>query len=620
MSFNLSQMEAIGHTDGPMLVLAGPGSGKTTVITERTRNLILNEGVAPSHILVITFTKAAATEMKERFDRLMGEKRYPVTFGTFHAVFFQILKYAYGFNSGNIAREEQRFQFMREIIGRMHLEYEDENEFIGDLLGEVSLVKNTGIPLEHYYSKNCAKEIFEKIFQAYDDVMRRRRLIDFDDMLVYCYELLAQRRDILSSWQRKFQYILIDEFQDINKVQFEIIKMLALPENNLFVVGDDDQSIYRFRGAKPELMLGFEKSYLQSKRVLLNINYRSPKEIVQSSLRLISHNTQRFEKKIKSYTEKGRICYHIWNSQQDEGKGIIEQILQCCRAGYTYNDCAVLFRTNTQPRMFMSQLMAYNIPFCTRDNIPNLYEHWITRDILTYIRLAQGSRKRKDVLGIMNRPNRYITRESLEEETVAFDVWADYFYDKNQHWVAERIEQLEADLRVISRLGPFAAMNYIRMGIGYEGYLQEYADYRRISADNLIEVLDELQDDARAFVDYDAWFAHMEAYTKELQQQKKQQELSGDCVSLSTLHSAKGLEYPIVHILDVNEELMPYKKAVLDADLQEERRMFYVGITRARESLYIHSVKKYNGREVDVSRFVGEMQGEGPERGLYNAN
>ncbi len=620
MSFNLSQMEAIGHTDGPMLVLAGPGSGKTTVITERTRNLILNEGVAPSHILVITFTKAAATEMKERFDRLMGEKRYPVTFGTFHAVFFQILKYAYGFNSGNIAREEQRFQFMREIIGRMHLEYEDENEFIGDLLGEVSLVKNTGIPLEHYYSKNCAKEIFEKIFQAYDDVMRRRRLIDFDDMLVYCYELLAQRRDILSSWQRKFQYILIDEFQDINKVQFEIIKMLALPENNLFVVGDDDQSIYRFRGAKPELMLGFEKSYPQSKRVLLNINYRSPKEIVQSSLRLISHNTQRFEKKIKSYTEKGRICYHIWNSQQDEGKGIIEQILQCCRAGYTYNDCAVLFRTNTQPRMFMSQLMAYNIPFCTRDNIPNLYEHWITRDILTYIRLAQGSRKRKDVLGIMNRPNRYITRESLEEETVAFDVWADYFYDKNQHWVAERIEQLEADLRVISRLGPFAAMNYIRMGIGYEGYLQEYADYRRINADNLIEVLDELQDDARAFVDYDAWFAHMEAYTKELQQQKKQQELSGDCVSLSTLHSAKGLEYPIVHILDVNEELMPYKKAVLDADLQEERRMFYVGITRARESLYIHSVKKYNGREVDVSRFVGEMQGEGPERGLYNAN
>lgn len=311
--------------------------------------------------------------------------------------------------------------------------------------------------------------------------------------------------------------------------------------------------------------------------------------------------------------DRKHVHYCVWEGAKEEGKGIIEQILQSCRVGYAYNDCAVLFRTNTQPRMFMSQLMAYNIPFRTRDNIPNLYEHWITRDILTYIRLAMGSRRRRDVLGIMNRPNRYISRESLEEETVAFDVWADYFYDKNQHWVAERIEQLEADLRVISRLGPFAAMNYIRLGIGYEGYLQEYAEYRRISADDLMEVLDELQEGAKAFPDYEAWFAHMEEYTKELQKQKKQQESAEDCISLSTLHSAKGLEYPVVHILDVNEEVMPYKKAVLDADIQEERRMFYVGITRAKQELYIHSVRKFNGREMEVSRFVGEMRGENTE-------
>ncbi len=625
MSFNQSQTEAIGHMTGPMMVLAGPGSGKTTVITERTKNLVLHHGVDPSRILVITFTKAAALEMKERFLRLMGGRKYPITFGTFHAVFFQILKYAYGFHSGNIAREEQRQQFMREIIQGLHLEYEDENEFIGELLGEIGMVKNTGIPLEHYYPKNCAKEIFEKVYQLYDDKMRSKRLIDFDDMLVYCYELFDQRKDILSAWQRKFEYILIDEFQDINKVQFDIIKMLALPENNLFIVGDDDQSIYRFRGAKPELMLGFEKSYPDVKRVLLDVNYRSPREIVETSLRLISHNTQRFDKKIyaneesvnqklKQKAEKQKIRpsnhvhYNLWESQQQEGKNIIEQILQSCRKGYTYNDCAVLFRTNTQPRLFMSQLMAYNIPFRTRDNIPNLYEHWITRDILTYIRLAQGSRTRKDMLKIMNRPNRYITRESLEEETVAFDVWADYFYQKKQHWVAERIEQLEADLRVISRIGPFAAINYIRMGIGYETFLQEYAEYRRINADNLLEILDELQDGAKEFPTYEAWFSHMEEYTKELQNQKKQQELLTDCVSLATFHSAKGLEYPIVHILDVNEELMPYKKAILDADIQEERRMFYVGITRAREELHIHSVKKYNGRELDISRFVAEMQ------------
>lgn len=616
MSLNKSQTEAIQHTSGPMLVLAGPGSGKTTVITERTKHLIASQGIDPSHILVITFTKAAASEMKERFYRLMGKKTYPVTFGTFHAVFFHILKHAYGFHGGNIIREEQRFQFMKEIIQKMRLEYEDENEFAGDLLGEISLMKNTGVSLEHYYSKNCGKEIFEQIYQSYDRRMKQSRLIDFDDMLVYCYELLRERKDILSAWQKKFQYILIDEFQDINSVQFAIMRMLALPENNLFIVGDDDQSIYRFRGAKPELMLGFEKTYPKAKRVLLDINYRSAKEIVEASLRLISHNSERFEKKIRprestaeSKATQRRVQCHLWNGQQEEGKAIIEHILKSCQQGYTYNDIAVLFRTNTQPRYFMSQLMAYNIPFRTRDNIPNLYEHWITRDILTYIRLALGSRSRKDILKIMNRPNRYITRDSLDEAEVAFEVWADYFYDKNQHWVAERIEQLEADLRVISRLSPYAAMNYIRMGIGYEDFLKEYADYRRISQENLLEVLDELQDGAQAFSSYDAWFSHMEEYTQELLKQKRQQELLTDCVSLATLHSAKGLEFPVVHILDVNEELMPYKKALLDADLQEERRMFYVGITRAKQELYIHSVKKFNGRELEVSRFVPEMQG-----------
>lgn len=608
MSFNSSQKEAIGHGTGPMLVLAGPGSGKTLVITERTKNLIVSQGVDPSRILVITFTKAAATEMKERFYRLMGGRKYPVTFGTFHAVFFSILKHAYGFHAGNIIKEEQRFALMREIITKMHLEYEDENEFIGDILGEISLVKNSGISLEHYYSKNCGKEIFEQIYQSYEGRMRQNRLIDFDDMLVYCYELFSQRKDILAAWQKKFQYILIDEFQDINKIQFDIVKMLAEPENNLFIVGDDDQSIYRFRGAKPEIMLGFEQAYPQAKRILLDVNYRSGKEIVETSLRLISHNEARFQKNIQPYRESTKgVFYQVYETQQEESRAIIRSIIEGCEKGHSYNDFAVLFRTNTQPRILMEQLMTYNIPFRTRDNIPNLYEHWITRDILTYIRLAMGSRERRDILQIMNRPKRYITRESVDEEVIALDAWAEYFYEKKQPWVAERIEQLEADLRVLSRVSPYAAINYIRHAIGYEDYLKEYADYRRISEDNLIEVLDELQDASREFKTYGEWFDHMDAYTEELKEQKRQQEMLTDCVSLATLHSSKGLEYPIVYLMDVNEEIIPYKKAVLDADMQEERRMFYVGITRAKEALYVNSVKKYNGKEMEISRFVEEM-------------
>ncbi|MEG2094333.1 MAG: ATP-dependent helicase [Lachnospiraceae bacterium] len=609
MSFNLSQTEAIGHMNGPMLVLAGPGSGKTLVITERTKNLILNQGVNPSQILVITFTKAAATEMKERFIRLMGGKKYPITFGTFHAVFFSILKHAYGFNAQNIIREEQRYQFMGEIITKMHLEYEDQKEFINDLLGEISMVKNTGILLEHYYSANCGKEIFEQIYRAYDTKLKQSRLIDFDDMLVYCYELFDQRKDILSAWQQKYQYILIDEFQDINKIQFDIIKMLAKPEDNLFIVGDDDQSIYRFRGAKPELMLGFEQSYPKAKRVLLDVNYRSQKQIVAASLRLIAHNEQRFDKIIHAnQKESQNIHYENHETPKEEGVSIIQDILKESQGGRSYEEIAILFRTNTQPRLFMEQLMSYNIPFRTRDNIPNLYEHWITRDILTYVRLALGSRERKDILQIMNRPKRYITRESVDNSQIEFEKWAEYFYERKQPWVAERIEQLEADLRVICRISPYAAINYIRMGIGYEEYLQEYAQYRRINGENLIEVLDELQDASREYKTYDAWFLHMEEYTKELQNQKRQRESQEQCVTLATLHSSKGLEYPIVHMLDVNEGIMPYKKAILDADIQEERRMFYVGITRAKEKLFIHSVKKYNGKEMDISRFIEEMQ------------
>lgn len=218
MSFNPSQREAIRHKDGPMLVLAGPGSGKTLVITERTRHLITEYGINPANILVITFTRAAATEMKERFLRLMGGKSSAVTFGTFHAVFFMILKHAYHYQAENIIREEQRVSCMREIIKRHRLEYEDESEFIAALLGEIGLVKNSGISLDHYYSTNCGEEVFRRVYSEYHEYLYAHHLIDFEDMLLYTWELFKERKDILAAWQKKYPYILIDEFQDINQI------------------------------------------------------------------------------------------------------------------------------------------------------------------------------------------------------------------------------------------------------------------------------------------------------------------------------------------------------------------------------------------------------------------
>lgn len=605
--YNDSQVQAIRHFRGACMTLAGPGSGKTAVITERTKNLIVEHGVSPSNILVITFTKAAAVEMKERFLRLMDGENYPVTFGTFHAVFFSILKHAYHYNAGNIIREEQKYNQMKAIITKHRLEYEDEAEFITSILGEISMVKNTGVAIANYYSTNCAEAMFRRIYNEYHEYLYQNKLIDFDDMLVYTYELFTERKDILAAWQRKFQYILIDEFQDINKIQYDIIKMLAMPENNLFVVGDDDQSIYRFRGSKPELMLHFQDDFTDAKQILLDTNYRSQENVVKTAQNLISYNKERFSKKIKASIAPGaEVEYGVFKSQYEENLRIIRDIQDRMDRGGAYQEFAVLFRTNTQPQLLMEQLLSYSIPFCTKDNIPNLYEHWIARDIFAYIRIAQGSRQRSDFLQIMNRPKRYISRDSLDEETVAFDVW-EWFYEE-QPWVAKRIAQLEHDIKLLGRMSPYAAINYIRHGIGYDEFCKEYADYRRMREDDLIDVLEELQAASKGYDTYEAWFEHIEEYTEELRRMHQEQNAKKEGVSLATLHSAKGLEYEHVYIIDVNEGVMPYKKAVLDNEVEEERRMFYVGMTRAKKDLHLFSVQKINHKDADISRFIKESR------------
>ena len=437
MELNKSQLQAVCHDKGPMMVLAGPGSGKTMVITHRVKWLIEHAGVHPAGILVVTFTKAAADEMRQRFVSLMDGRTMPVSFGTFHAIFFSVLKHAYNYTASNIIREEQKQQLIREIIEDMPVEPDNVSEFVNDVLSEIGLVKGSMMDIEHYYATSCATSVFRDIYKQYVQRMENSRLIDFEDMLVYTWELFTQRKDILAAWQHKFQYILIDEFQDINRIQYDIIKMLAGERKNLFIVGDDDQSIYRFRGATPEIMLHFKDDYPEAETVLLDVNYRSVKNIVTSAGYLIGHNKERFQKKIEA-ADQGDIPveWQLFESQRKENARIIWDIQEAVEKGAKYEEFAVLFRTNTQPRLLMEQLMEYNIPFRTRDTVPNLYEHWIAKDIFAYIRIAMGSRERRDFLQIMNRPKRYISRESLDEETVAFDVW-EWYYEE-QPWVAKR--------------------------------------------------------------------------------------------------------------------------------------------------------------------------------------
>lgn len=607
MAFSKAQTQAIMHKDGPMMVLAGPGSGKTTVITHRVQYLTKEYGIDPGDILVITFTRAAAEEMRERYEALTGGGSR-VTFGTFHSIFFRILKLAYRYTADNIVREDQQMQFVRELAQAGGLEPEDENEFAASILSEISSVKGERIALEHYYSKNCPDAVFRQLYAGYEEKMRRTGLIDFDDMMVLCLELFTERKDILSAWQRRYRYILIDEFQDINRLQYEIVRMLAKPEDNLFIVGDDDQSIYRFRGAKPEIMLGFERDYPGAGRILLDVNYRSTEEIVAPALRLIGENQKRFSKAIHTTGRHGKnVITKLWQDPGEENLAIAREIQLYLQSGVRPGDIAVLYRTNAGPRFLMEKLMEYNLPFRTRDTVPNLYEHWISRNILTYIRIAMGSRAREDILQVINRPKRYISRDAMPDETVSFEKMKAFYAEKD--WIAERIESLEGDLRAIARMSPLAAVNYIRQGMGYDEYLIEYAAFRRMRPEELLETADELKESAAGFKTFDEWFAHIEAYKEELLRQAAQRRTETDAITLATMHSAKGLEFPIVYILDANEGITPHSRAMLDEDMEEERRLFYVAMTRAKTRLHVYAVRERYHKKAEVSRFVWEYLG-----------
>ena len=602
---NPSQQRAIAHLSGPMMVLAGPGSGKTSVIVERTAYMINEGGISPSNILVVTFSRAAAKEMKERFLSFTGQQYTSVTFGTFHGVFYGILKQAYGFTAANILSDEEKFGILRELTLNYGGGLAEEGDFPEEIAREISVVKGNKIALEHYYSSCCPDEVFRQIFQGYRKVLNERRKLDFDDMLLSCYELLRKRKDILAAWQKKFRYILVDEFQDINHLQYDIVKMLAAPENNLFVVGDDDQSIYHFRGARPEIMLNFPEDFKNAETVLLNINYRCSRNILNTAMKVIDHNENRYVKKLSTPNNLGEpVEVKEFKNPRDEymtAAGILKDRME---KGEYIEDTAFLFRTNQEAEGLVAALMEYGVPFTMKEKLPNLFRHWICKNMIAYLKMAQGDRSRSTFLEIMNRPNRYIAREALAEKNIDFKALAEFYKDKD--WMCDRITTLETHLRILKTMAPYAAINFIRNGMGYEEYLQEYARYRKIKPEELWETLNRIHESARGMKTLEDWLAYMDEYTRKLEEQAKKQDVKREGCVISTLHAVKGLEYDRVYIMNVNEGSMPYRKAVLEAHLEEERRLFYVGMTRAKKKLCLCYVRMQYEKEREPSRFLEE--------------
>ena len=612
MECNKEQKEAIMHRDGPAMVLAGPGAGKTYVITNRVKALIDEYGVKPEQILVVTFSKAAAVEMKERFEMMTGGRRLPVRFGTFHSVFFQILRLAYHYEVKDIATPALKYRFLEETLNETGYEVDDKKEFLSDIEKEISRVKGEGIEIDCYFSSACSAEIFQKMYRGYQEKLQRHRCLDFDDMVVYTYQLLKEREDIRRRWQAQFRYLLIDEFQDINRLQYETVCMLAEPENNLFIVGDDDQSIYGFRAAYPGIMLSFPKRFPDTKQIVLGVNYRCSDEIMKAAERLIGKNNERYEKHIVANKGKEQpVHMKKCENLPDEAEKIVAQIQMYQKEGIAYQEMAVLFRTNMQMRLLAGKLMEHGVPFTMRENLPNLFDTWMAKDIMCYLQLALGNRSREKFLKIANRPVRYLSRTAFTESEVSFDKLRAYYAVKNQEWMEERIWNFEYDLKNLASLSPYAAIHFIRKGIGYDEFLKTYADERNVNADDWFDVLDEMQEMARDKKSIPEFLSFVENYGDTLeeirQEQKKQQVKEEPGVSLMTMHASKGLEFPVVFVPTLNEDIVPYRKAVQEGNLEEERRMLYVAMTRAKTYLHLSFVKERFHKEAEPSPFLYEI-------------
>ena len=459
--------------------------------------------------------------------------------------------------------------------------------------------------IEEYEPVKYTTEKFRKLYRTYEETKKKYRKIDFEDMLIQCRDLFMKRPDILKKWQEKFQYILVDEFQDVNQAQYDVVRMLAAPQDNLFVVGDDDQSVYGFRGAKPGIMMEFMKDYPKARQILLDVNYRSSGYIVKGALRVIGNNKIRFDNKIEGFRNRDETV-HVQEVKVRvlEAEYVLERIREYREKGVSYTEMAVLYRTNVDARAMSELMTEYQIPFVMKEHLNNIYEHFIALDMISYLRLSQGEYDRKYFLQIANRPNRYLTRESMKTGNVSYESLRRYYRDKD--WMVDRIDQLEWDMKMICDKTPYAAIQYIRKRMGYDEFLKEYAAYRKISSEDLFAVLEEIWQNSKGYGTIKEWFEHIESYGKMLKEQnKKNGEKEG--VNLMTMHAAKGLEFDTVFVIEANEGSCPYKKATTDEEIEEERRLFYVAMTRAKRKLVISYVKEKNGKDLLPSRFVSEL-------------
>lgn len=603
---NTAQQKAVCHETGPMLVLAGPGSGKTTVLLCRISRLLERGLAKPQEILALTFSKAAAEEMKSRFENLNGASG--VSFGTFHSIFFRILRSRYGWNVEQIFQEEERRNILRNSIEAEKWDIPDLEEYISQFFSQLSLMNSELEQPNRFTPVGMPVEEFRKLYRAYEGYKERHEKLDFDDMLTQCYQLLREDAAVREYWQRKYKFILVDEFQDVNQAQFACLQILAEKHQNLFVVGDDDQSIYAFRGARPDFLLHFPTLYPAAKKVTLNTNYRSTERIVNLAERVIGNNEVRFVKNMKGIGKAGdKVTFFLAEDAAKEAAHIAEKIGRLLDEGVPLTEIAVIYRTNLQGGAFARELYKRGIPYDLRDNSGNVYEHWVAKDLLAYLLLAENEESDSALRRILNKPKRYIGKDLLAEaETMPYTLLRSFFVCPSlKGWQEENLENLRIDLNQIRKRTPYDALKYIRKVIGYDEYLEEFAAYRRTSAQVLQEIADEIMETAKDCADVRSFREQLERLSLQMKEQSRKKGQKRNGVALMTMHGAKGLEFRAVFLPSLVEGIVPHEKGM--DTVAEERRLFYVAMTRASEKLCLSAILQRYEKERKPSRFLAEM-------------
>lgn len=596
------QERAVTLTEGPVMCIAGPGSGKTTTIVAKLRYMLDFKHLSPSSILVVTFTREAAANMKNRFLSNSDSSYTKISFGTFHSIFYNMLKKESGFSNFSIIDESTIIKILYTLLQGRNNILASNNDLLKELAGDISRFKSQLIPITEYNPSILSREQFISLYNDYSAYLLEHMLLDFEDLQNKTYELLVKNKAFLKFWQSKFQYILIDEFQDINPIQFNIIRLLALPQNNLFIVGDDDQSIYSFRGARPSIMKDFRSFYPDGKVFYLSTNYRSQANITISSLRLIKNNKERYPKELTCHNKASRpVELKAFKDNREEYDFIVTSIKSHQLAGGDPTSIALLFRTNAELSKMASYLYYKGLPARTKIEVPSLWDNAYIEALLAIIEFSTGERSRGLFLKFYNKPVRYITRASLREETVDLEALEKDYLGEGKQYVAKNIKKLRKQLAFLAKLPPSLSIRFIRKEMDFDKYLKEASDLDERGLEEILERLSYLEEAAGSL-----------KTNKQLIDYIKNYKTSGPAalpaVNLLTYHGCKGLEFETVYMPNCIEGITPWKMAKSEEATEEERRMFYVAMTRAINRLVITYSKRNLSHDTPVSRFVEEIE------------